>query len=76
MAVVQGAELAEVTIDAGEPAKSLNHPDVARLLSLVDAGAADTVVIPKLDGLERSVKNLAELCERFTWRGTAFPPRR
>jgi len=39
MAVVQGAELAEVIIDAGESAKSLNRPGMARLLSLVDAGA-------------------------------------
>ena len=34
MAVVQGAELAEVIIDAGESAKSLNRPGMARLLSL------------------------------------------
>ena len=43
MAVVQGAELAEVIIDAGESAKSLNRPGMARLLSLVDAGAVDAV---------------------------------
>jgi site-specific DNA recombinase len=38
MAVVQGAELAEIIIDAGESAKSLNRPGMARLLSLVDCG--------------------------------------
>ena len=32
MAVVQGAELAEIIIDAGESAKSLNRPGMARLL--------------------------------------------
>jgi DNA invertase Pin-like site-specific DNA recombinase len=56
MAVVQGAELAEVIIDAGESAKSLNRPGMARLLSLVDTGAVDTVIIAKLDRLTRSVK--------------------
>lgn len=72
MAVVQGAELAEVIIDAGESAKSLNRPGMARLLSLVDAGAVDTVIIAKLDRLTRSVKDLAELLERFTRRGVSL----
>jgi len=69
MAVVQGAELAEVIVDAGESAESLNRPGMARLLSLVDADGVDTVIIAKLDRLTRSVKDLAELLERFTRRG-------
>ncbi|MGA2149728.1 MAG: recombinase family protein [Bryobacteraceae bacterium] len=72
MAVVQGAELAEVIIDAGESAKSLNRPGMARLLSLVDAGAVEVVIIAKLDRLTRSVKDLAELLERFTRRGVSL----
>src|SRR5215468_4250140 len=72
MAVVQGAELAEVIIDAGESAKSLNRPGMARLLSLVDTGAVDIVIIAKLDRLTRSVKDLAELLERFTRRGVSL----
>jgi DNA invertase Pin-like site-specific DNA recombinase len=72
MAVVQGAELAELIIDAGESAKSLNRPGMARLLSLVDAGAVDTIIIAKLDRLTRSVRDLAELLERFTRRGVSL----
>src|SRR5258708_30155071 len=72
MAVVQGAELVDVIVDAGESAKSLNRPGMARLMSLVDAGAVDTVIIAKLDRLTRSVKDLAELLERFTRRGVAL----
>jgi DNA invertase Pin-like site-specific DNA recombinase len=72
MAVVQGAELAETIVDAGESAKSLIRPGMARLLSLVDAGAVDTVIIAKLDRLTRSVKDLAELLERFTKRGVSL----
>jgi DNA invertase Pin-like site-specific DNA recombinase len=45
MAVVQGAELVDVIVDAGESAKSLNRPGMARLLALVDAGAVDAVII-------------------------------
>ena len=45
---------------------------MARLLSLVDAGAVDTVIIANLDRLTRSVKDLAELLERFTRRGVSL----
>jgi DNA invertase Pin-like site-specific DNA recombinase len=72
MAVVQGAELTEVIIDAGESAKSLNRPGMTRLLTLVDAGAVDAVIIAKLDRLTRSVKDLAELLERFNRRGVSL----
>jgi DNA invertase Pin-like site-specific DNA recombinase len=72
MAVVQGAELADVIVDAGESAKSLDRPGMARLLALVDARAVDTVIIAKLDRLTRSVKDLAELLERFTRRGVSL----
>jgi site-specific DNA recombinase len=65
MAEVQGAELTEIISDGGESAKSLARPGMARLLALVDAGKVDTVIIAKLDRLTRSVKDLAELLERF-----------
>jgi site-specific DNA recombinase len=72
MAVVQGAELVEIIIDAGESAKSLNRPGMTKLLALVDSGAIDTVIIAKLDRLTRSVKDLAELLERFNRRGVSL----
>jgi DNA invertase Pin-like site-specific DNA recombinase len=68
MTLVQGAELSEVIVDAGESAKSLNRPGMIRLLSLVDTHAADIIIIAKLDRLTRSVKDLAELLERFNRR--------
>src|SRR6516162_10079816 len=72
MAVVHGAQLAEVIVDAGESAKSLNRPGMALLLSLVDAGAVPSVIIAKLDRLTRSVKDLAELLERFNRSGVSL----
>src|SRR6476469_5469229 len=65
MAVVQGAELVDLIVDAGESAKSLNRPGMARLMSLVDTGEVDAVIIAKLDRLTRSVADLAELLKRF-----------
>lgn len=65
MAVVHGAELAEVIVDGGESAKSLNRPGIARLLAMVDAGGVKVVIIAKLDRLTRSVKDLCGLLELF-----------
>jgi site-specific DNA recombinase len=65
MAVVQGVELTDVLVDAGESAKSLNRPGMARLLAMVDAGTVRTVIIAKLDRLTRSVADLAALLKRF-----------
>ena len=72
MAVVQGAELVDVIVDAGESAKSLNRPGMAQLMAMVNAGAVDTVIIAKLDRLTRSVADLAELLKRFERRGVSL----
>ena len=72
MAVVQGAALVDVIVDAGESAKSLHRPGMERLLKLVDTGAVDTVIIAKLDRLTRSVADLAELLKRFERRGVSL----
>lgn len=72
MAVVQGAELAEVIVDGGESAGSLHRPGMERLLHLVDTGLVRTVIISKLDRLTRSVRDLAELLERFERRGVSL----
>ncbi len=53
-------------------AKSLNRPGMVRPLSLVDAGAIGVVIVAKLDRLTRSVKDLAELLERFNRRGVSL----
>src|SRR4051812_47548929 len=72
MAVVQGAEVGEIITDAGESAKTLQRPGMDRLLAMVDAGQVRTVIIAKLDRLTRSVKDLAELLERFQRRGVSL----
>ncbi|MCL5745157.1 MAG: recombinase family protein [Acidobacteria bacterium] len=72
MAVVHGAELVEVIVDGGESAKSLNRPGMDRLISMVNSGAVDVVIVAKLDRLTRSVKDLAELLERFQRRGVSL----
>ena len=63
MATVQGATLAEVIVDGGESAKTLNRPGLKRLLSMVNRGEVQAVITPKLDRLTRSVKDLCQLLE-------------
>ena len=72
MTVVHSAELADIIVEAGESAKSLNRPGMQRLLALVDAGEVNAVIVAKLDRLTRSVKDLCELLERFERRGVAL----
>ncbi len=72
MATVHGTELAEVIVDGGESAKSLNRPGISRLLAMVDAGDVKVVIVAKLDRLTRSVKDLCELLERFERRGVSL----
>ena len=72
MAVVHGAELADVIVDSGESAKTLARPGIERLLALVDTRAVDLVIVAKLDRLTRTVRDLADLLERFQRRGVGL----
>lgn len=72
MAVVRGTDVADVIIDAGASAKSLDRPGMTWLLAQVDGGAVHTVIIAKLDRLTRSVVDLADLLQRFDRRRVAL----
>ena len=72
MAVVQGAELVDVIVDAGESAKTLKRPGMERLMAMVDAREVQAVIVAKLDRLTRSVKDLGELLETFQKRGVSL----
>jgi site-specific DNA recombinase len=72
MALVQGAELVETIVEGGESAKTLNRPGMAKLLTLIEKGKVEAVIVAKLDRLTRSVKDLCELLERFERRGVAL----
>ena len=72
MAVVRGTDVADVIIDAGASAKSLDRPGMTWLLAQVDGGAVHTVIIAKLDRLTRSVADLADLLQRFERRRVAL----
>jgi site-specific DNA recombinase len=72
MATVHDVELIDVIVDGGESGKSLSRPGIERLLGMVDRREVQIVIIAKLDRLTRSVRDLAELLERFQRRGVAL----
>jgi site-specific DNA recombinase len=72
MAEVQGAELADLIVEGGESAKSLDRPGMQRRLELIDAWLADRVIVAKLDRITRGVEDLAELLELFASRDVAL----
>jgi hypothetical protein len=64
-------ELAEVIVDAGESAKSLDRPGLKRALGMLKAGEAEALLVVKLDRLTRSVVDLGTLVERYFAPGKA-----
>jgi DNA invertase Pin-like site-specific DNA recombinase len=68
-AALHGLDLVEVLVDAGVSAKSLNRPSLARALAMLDAGQAEGIVVAKLDRLSRSVRDFADLIERYFGEG-------
>ncbi|HIA03056.1 MAG TPA: recombinase family protein [Myxococcales bacterium] len=58
-------ELVGIEVDAGASAKTLNRPGLQTALGRLDAGEADALLVPKLDRLTRSVKDLASLIEGY-----------
>ena len=72
MATVHDVELLDVIVDAGESAKDLDRPGMARVLEMVASRAVGMVIIAKLDRLTRSVRDLAVLLEQFQRRGVSL----
>jgi hypothetical protein len=64
MALVQGTDLIDVIVDGGESGKNLKRPGLERLMSRVNSGKVQAVIIAKLDRLTRSVKDLAACFSR------------
>jgi DNA invertase Pin-like site-specific DNA recombinase len=64
-AELYGLDLVDVIVDAGESAKSLERPGLQRALGMLKAGAAEALLVVKLDRLTRSVRDLGELVERY-----------
>ncbi len=64
-AALYDIELADVIVDAGQSAKSLDRPGLIRALEMLKSGEAKGLVIAKLDRLTRSVADLATLLDGY-----------
>lgn len=58
-------DLAEVIVDAGVSAKTLERPGLARALEMLRTGAVRALLVVKLDRLTRSVRDLGTLVEDY-----------
>lgn len=58
-------ELIHIVADAGASAKTLARPGLARVLTALEGGHVEGVVILKLDRLTRSVRDLGHLLETY-----------
>jgi DNA invertase Pin-like site-specific DNA recombinase len=58
-------ELVEMIEDAGVSGKTLDRPGLTRALQMLKQGAADGLVVAKLDRLTRSVADMAALVSRY-----------
>ena len=66
-------DLVAIEVDAGASAKSLDRPGLTRALGMLDAGAADALIVMKLDRLTRSVADLGTLlADYFGAKGSAL----
>jgi DNA invertase Pin-like site-specific DNA recombinase len=65
-AALYDLELVAIEVDAGVSAKSLRRPALQRALGALKRGAADALVVVKLDRLTRSVRDLADLLDLFS----------
>lgn len=64
-AALYDIELVDIVVDAGVSAKSLKREGLQRVLTTLDNGGADAVLIFKLDRLTRSVKDWNVLIEKY-----------
>lgn len=72
MGLVRDVEIVEVVVDAGESAGTIVRPGLQRVLGMVDRREVDEVIVLKLDRLTRSVRDLADLLDRFEESGIAL----
>jgi DNA invertase Pin-like site-specific DNA recombinase len=64
-ALAMDLELVGIEEDAGLSAKTLERPALQRALAMLESGAAEGLLVTKLDRLTRSVRDLGALVERY-----------
>ncbi len=64
--------LTEMYDDGGVSGATMERPALKRLLSDIEAGRVDTVVVYKVDRLTRSLGDFAKIVEVFDSRGVSF----
>lgn len=58
-------QLVDITSDEGASGSTLRRPGLQRALAMLEAGAAQAILVAKLDRLTRSVRDLGILVEKY-----------
>jgi len=61
-ATVKDLDLVDIVTDAGISAKDLKRKGLQRVLSMLQSGEAEALIVFKLDRMTRSTKDLLTLC--------------
>ncbi|MBI5493756.1 MAG: recombinase family protein [Deltaproteobacteria bacterium] len=64
-ATLYDLDIVDVVVDAGVSAKTLDRPGLNRALGMLKSGAADALLVVKLDRLTRSVVDLGTLVDAY-----------
>jgi site-specific DNA recombinase len=67
-----GFDVPEVVRDAGDSAKNLQRPGMAKVVAGVRAGTVERIVVLKLDRLTRSMRDLTNLLDLFAKKRVAL----
>lgn len=70
-AALYDLEIVAVVRDEGFSAKDMNRPGLKQVMRMLDVGAADGLLIAKLDRLTRSVRDLLTLTESYSLHSVA-----
>ena len=71
-AALHDLDLVEIVVESGKSGKNLERPGMKRVLASVNRREVEVVIVPKLDRMTRSMRDLQDLIDLFAQRGVEF----
>ena len=71
-AALHDLDLVEIVVESGKSGKNLERVGMKRVLAAVNRREVEVVIVPKLDRMTRSMRDLQDLIDLFAKRGVEF----
>ena len=71
-AALHDLDLVEIVVESGKSGKNLERAGMKRVLAAVNRREVEVVIVPKLDRMTRSMRDLQDLIDLFAKRGVEF----